>query len=64
MVKPPWCWVPEQLHGSLDPTPIVLASLVAQMEKNLPAIQETQVQTLGWEASLEKRITTHSSILA
>ena len=47
MVKPPWCWVPEQLHGSLDPTPIVLASLVAQMEKNLPAIQEIQVQTLG-----------------
>ena len=34
------------------------------MGKNLPAMQETQVQFLGWEDSLEKEITTHSSILA
>ena len=40
------------------------ASLVAQMVKNLPAVQETQVQSLGWEDPLEKEIGTHSSILA
>ena len=40
------------------------ASLVIQMVKNLPAMQETQVQSLGWEAPLEKRMATHSSILA
>ena len=37
--------------------------LVAQMVKNLPAVQETWVQSLGWEDSLEKEIATHSSIL-
>ena len=41
-----------------------MASLVAQMVKNLPAMQETQVQSLGSEDPLEKGITTHSSILA
>ena len=40
------------------------ASLVAQMVKNLPAIQETQVQFLGWEYPLEKEMATQSSILA
>ena len=40
------------------------ASLVAQMVKNLPAMQETRVQSLGQEYSLEKEMTTHSSILA
>ena len=40
------------------------ASLVAQMVKNLPAIQETQVQSLGQEDPLEKGMVTHSSILA
>ena len=39
------------------------ASLVAQMIKNLPAMQETQVHSLGWEDSLEKKMATHSSIL-
>ena len=34
------------------------------MVKNLPAMQETLVQSLGWEDSLEKEIATHSSILA
>ena len=33
-------------------------------EKNLPAMQETQVQSLGWEDPLQKGMTTHSSILA
>ena len=37
---------------------------MAQMLKNLPAIQETQVRSLGQEDPLEKGIATHSSILA
>ena len=41
-----------------------LFMLVAQMVKNLPTMQETQVQSLGWEDALEKGIATHSSILA
>ena len=40
------------------------ASLVAQMVKNQPAMQETWVQSLGWEKSLEEGMATHSSILA
>ena len=40
------------------------ASLVAQLAKNLPARQETPVQSLGWEDPLEKGKATHSSILA
>ena len=41
-----------------------LASLVAQRLKHLPAMQETWVQSLGWEDPLEKEMATHSSILA
>ena len=40
------------------------ASLVAQLVKNLPAMWETWVQSLGWEDLLEKEKATHSSILA
>ena len=39
------------------------ASLVAQMVENLPAMQETQVQSLGWEDLLQNGMATHSSIL-
>ena len=39
-------------------------SLVAQMVKNLPAMWETQVWSLGWEDPLEKGMATYSSILA
>ena len=39
-------------------------SLVAQMVKNLPVIQETQVLSLGQEDPLEKEMATHLSILA
>ena len=42
----------------------VLASLMAQVVKNLPAIQETHVQSLGQEDPLEKSMAIHSSILA
>ena len=38
--------------------------LVAQMVKNLPAMQETTVQSLGWKDPLGKEMVTHSSILA
>ena len=38
--------------------------LVAQTVKNLPAMWETWVRSLGWEGLLEKRMATHSSILA
>ena len=38
--------------------------VVAQMVKNLLAVQETHVQSLGWEDPLEKGMVTHSSILA
>ena len=41
-----------------------MASLIAQLVKNLPAMQETLVQFLGWEDPLEKEMATHSSILA
>ena len=40
------------------------APWVAQTVKKLPAMQETQVQFLGWEGTLEKEMATQSSILA
>ena len=43
---------------------LIWASLVAQLVKNLPAVQETWVQSLGWEDPLEKGKITQSSILA
>ena len=59
------------LHTSL-PSPHVIflnkgkfpgTSLVAPMVKNLPAMQETWVRSLGWEDPLEEGMATHSSIL-
>ena len=47
----------ETIHLSMG------ASLVAQMVKNLLAMQETRVQSLGQEDSLEKGMATHSGIL-
>ena len=43
---------------------ILVASLVAQMVKHLPAMQETWVRSLAQEDALEKEMATHSSILA
>ena len=49
----------------IDPNKRVYVwALVAKTVKNLPAVQETQVQSLGWEDPLEKRMATHSSIIA
>ena len=42
---------------------VKMMSLVAQLVKNLPTVQETRVPSLGWEDPLEKEIATHSSIL-
>ena len=57
------------LHWQADSLPAVyiwfhVAPLVAQTIKNLPAIQETWVQSLGEGDSLEKEMATYSSILA
>ena len=41
-----------------------MASQVAQIVKNPPAMQETWVRSLGWEDPLEEGMATHSSILA
>ena len=46
------------------PLPYSRAPLVAQLVKNLPAIQETWVRSLNWEDPLEKGKASHSSILA
>ena len=43
---------------------VLLMKLVAQMVKNLPAVQETLVRSMGQEDPLEKGMATHSSILA
>ena len=42
----------------------LMASLVAQMVKNLPTVWETWVRFLGWEDPLEKGMATHSTILS
>ena len=61
--------VPGSVHNSLH-TLCYLSSnnlqafLVAQMVKNLPIIQETQIRSLGGEDPLEKGTATHSSVLA
>ena len=43
---------------------ILKALLVAQMVKNLHTMRENKIQSLGWEDPLEKKMATHSSILA
>ena len=51
-------------EGKDNPLQYSWASLVAQMVKNLSAMRETWVQSLGWEDPLDKGMATHSSILA
>ena len=50
------------LNSILSPPSV--PSVVAQMVKNLPAMQETWARSLGWEDLLEEGMATHSSILA
>ena len=45
-------------------TPFTWASLVAQLVKDLTAVRETWIRSLGWEDPLEKRKATLSNILA
>ena len=59
------------LHGTAKKKENWICSLVAQLVKNLaqrvkclPAVQETWVQSLGWEDPLKKEMATHSSTLA
>ena len=56
--------LPLGLRGDLGVLPTSRASLVAQTLKNLPAMWETQVWSLGPEDPLEKEMATHCSILA
>ena len=73
MVKnSPVVWRPGFIHGwgrspgegNGNPLQYSCVSLVFQMIKNLPAMQETWVQSLGGEDPLEKEMETHSGILA
>ena len=50
-------------EGIVYPLQYSWASEVSQMVKNLPAMQETKVQSLGWEDPLEESMAAHSSIL-
>ena len=52
------------LEFTVTPKKKKKASLVAQMVKNLPAMQETWLRSLGWEDPLKKEMATHSSTLA
>ena len=51
-------------EGTGYPLQYYWASMVAQLVKNPPAMQETWVQSLGWEDPLEEGKATHSSVLA
>ena len=66
-----WAEAAVKNSGALEPDwgfgvhhPSYGASLIAQLVKNLPAVQETWVLSLGWEDLLEKEMATHSSVLA
>ena len=63
--------MPEARRNTIDlkrcfssPSILSWASLVVEMIKNPPAMLETRVGSQGWEDPLEKRMATHSSILA
>ena len=50
-------------HWVLENGTWLISGMVAQSVKNLPAMQETGLQSLGWEGHLEEGMATHSSIL-
>ena len=56
--------LPSQTVHLFSPPTLNFSSLVAQIVKNLPAMQEIHVQSLGQEDPLENGTATHSSILA
>ena len=51
-------------HYAVPLIHLMICILTPQTVKRLPAVQETQVQSLGWEDPLEKEMATHSSTLA
>ena len=57
-------WDGRVRHDLATKLPLVITSLVAQMARSLPAVQETRIRSLGWEDPLEKEMATYSSILA
>ena len=59
-----WTFVGKEMSLLFNTLCLSRASLVAQIVKNLPAVQETQVQSLGQEDPLQEGIAIHSSILA
>ena len=59
-----WTWWGSPGEGIGYPLQYPWASLMAQLLKNLPAMRETWVWSLGWEGPLENETATHSSILA
>ena len=59
-----WTFVGKVMSLLFNTLCLSRASLVAQIVKNLPAVQETQVQSLGQEDPLQEGIAIHSSILA
>ena len=66
--EPGWALDPEHMFRTsllvFEGLQFSQASPVALTDKNSPAMQETQVQSLGWKEPLEKEMATHSSILA
>ena len=60
----PFVWGGEVFVLFIGSFAVQRASLVAQLVKNPPAMQETWVQSLGWEGPLEEGMATNSSILA
>ena len=60
-----WCLAPVRpIIGDLKLANLTGSSLEAQTVRNLPAVRETWVQSLGWEDPLEEGMATRSSILA
>ena len=57
-------WLPDKKLGKERPGDREGRFLVAQIVKNLPAMQEIWVRSLGWEDPVEKEMATHSRILA
>ena len=57
-------WALYQVDPLSEVKGFISSKLVAQMVKNLPAIQETWIQSLGWENTLDKGMAIYSSILA
>ena len=52
------------IDDNMTPLILNLTSLVVQLVKNLPVMQETWIQSLGWEDPLEEGMVIHSNILA